>query len=295
MVNKLSNEINKYVKTSTLITGSARSGTTILGSLLSSFENVEYFFEPPTLFTLFANYNESNKLIMNELISTYLFEDLLIQRLMGRNFNCNKHDDSSINNILTKDEFENRINSTLRKKEIVKNAYLKSIVFKMPDIVPFVDNIEFLSDIKILRCKRNVSEQINSLMEKGWFSKNINSDNQIWPNKYYENKKFPFWLNESFFDAWYDCSHKDRCYIYTAHMETSIKSNNQFIIEYDTLINDKYNVIEQLSAFMNLKITERTIEIAKNIKVQKSTKKADLRNISTEIMQLSNKYLAFNH
>lgn len=295
MVNKLSNEINDYVKKSTLITGSARSGTTIVGTLLSSFEKVEYFFEPPTLFTLFANYNDSNKIVMDELISTYLFEDLLIQRLMGRNFNCNRYDDSSINNILTKEEFEKRINSTLRKKDIEKKAYSKSIIFKMPDIVPFVKNIDFLNDMRILRCKRNVSEQINSLMEKGWFLSVEDSGNQIWPNKYYGNKKYPFWLNENFYNIWYKCSNKERCFIYTAHMEINIESKYQYVINYDNLINDKYKVIEEISSFLKLKTTERTTQIADNIKVQKSTNRAKMTDISKEIIQLTNEYLAFDY
>lgn len=293
MVNKLSNDINEYIKKSTLVTGSARSGTTIVGTLISSFENTEYFFEPPTLFTLFANYNKSSKEVMEQLLTTYLFEDLLIQRLMGRNFNCNINDDSSVYKIYSKNEIEQRIHSDYRKKNLIKFAFNKSLIFKMPDIVPIINDIDFLKKLRIIRCKRNVAEQINSLMEKKWFSNIEEERSEIWPNTYIENKIFPFWLNKNFYELWYKCSDIDRCYIYTAHMEKEVNSKNQLIIKYEELIKNKFEIIENISNFLNQNTTDRTMEIAKNIKIQNTTKSADMKKISDEVKYIAYKHLSF--
>ena len=55
---QLPTHIHNKVRQSILITGSARSGTSIFGKMLGSLERVEYFFEPPTLFALFATLND---------------------------------------------------------------------------------------------------------------------------------------------------------------------------------------------------------------------------------------------
>jgi len=49
---QISNIASDKVNSSILISGVARSGTTIVGKLISSFDGVEYSFEPPMMFTL---------------------------------------------------------------------------------------------------------------------------------------------------------------------------------------------------------------------------------------------------
>ena len=52
---------NKLADSSYLLTGCARSGTSIFGSILGSMENTEYLFESPTLLAFFTQINTIKK------------------------------------------------------------------------------------------------------------------------------------------------------------------------------------------------------------------------------------------
>lgn len=291
MVNRLSDDINEFVKRSILITGSARSGTTILGKLVGTLKNVEYFFEPPLLFSVYANYKASNQQIADNTVATYLFEDLLLQRLMARNVNINKNDDSSIFHQLSSEEVERRSRLNLRKYELVDLAYQKKIAYKIPDIVPLLDDIEFLKDHSILRCRRDISEQVNSLYNRKWFAEENLSDSQIWPNKYFGEKKFPFWLNKEFYQIWYDCKEVDRCFIYSAHMEVRLNADNILNVNYSEFINNKHDLVDRICRFLSLEPSILTSEVVNSIKVQPTTKKMNLNKVSKDVIKLCNERL----
>ena len=87
---KLNSRIFEKCNNSTLITGGARNGTTILGKIFHSFNNVEYIFEPPLFFSLFALIDSLDKDDWKLLYETYLYEEFLINALGGRNLNYNK-------------------------------------------------------------------------------------------------------------------------------------------------------------------------------------------------------------
>ena len=56
-----------------VITGCARSGTTILSKIIHSFSNVELSFEPPMLFSLFPLINKLSQNDWKLLYETYLY------------------------------------------------------------------------------------------------------------------------------------------------------------------------------------------------------------------------------
>ena len=51
----------KLANSSYLLTGCARSGTSIFGSILGSMENTEYLFESPTLLAFYSNQHDKRK------------------------------------------------------------------------------------------------------------------------------------------------------------------------------------------------------------------------------------------
>ena len=59
----LDKKISKKCNEAIIISGGARSGTTIIGKVLHSLKNVEYAFEPPALFALFPLINDLPKKI----------------------------------------------------------------------------------------------------------------------------------------------------------------------------------------------------------------------------------------
>ena len=102
--NKIFN--NKIV----VITGVARSGTTILAKIIGSFCDVNYLFEPaimllvpPLIQKKFLSEKQGA-----DLLKGVLFEDFYLQMIQGRYVNFNKNDDSYIGNYLDLKNVEQR-------------------------------------------------------------------------------------------------------------------------------------------------------------------------------------------
>jgi hypothetical protein len=106
---QLKESVKSKVNNSILITGSARSGTSIMGKIIHSLKNVEYVFEPPTLVSLFSVIHEMDEKHWSLLFQTYLYEEFLINAIAGRNLNFNTNDDSCIYNTKPRNEIEERL------------------------------------------------------------------------------------------------------------------------------------------------------------------------------------------
>jgi len=79
-----------------VITGVGRSGTTILGKIIHSFEGVEYVYEPYTIQALLPLLTTIEKDHWKNLYHSYLYEDIFMGAVAGRNVNLNEMDDSCI-------------------------------------------------------------------------------------------------------------------------------------------------------------------------------------------------------
>lgn len=127
-----------------IITGSARSGTTIVGTLLHSMDKVEYAYEPPMLFSLFALMDKIKEEEWKLLYETYLYEDFFLNSIAGRNINCNKLDDSSIYKVKSIHEIDRRLQSKSTKKNLQFHSSGSVLVYKIPDIVYRVPKLKIL-------------------------------------------------------------------------------------------------------------------------------------------------------
>ena len=63
-----------------VLSGSARSGTTITGKILHSFHNVEYLYEPPIIFTLLALRNKIGEDEFKAIYGSYLYDEFFVNR-----------------------------------------------------------------------------------------------------------------------------------------------------------------------------------------------------------------------
>lgn len=265
---KLDNKIYEKCNNSILITGGARNGTTILGKIFHSFINVEYIYEPPMLFSLFALIDTLCEKDWRLLYETYSYEEFLINAIAGRNLNCNRSDDSSIYNVKTELEIDKRQSRSLSKIEAEKIANKSLIVWKMPDIVPYLSTlIKYYPKVKIILITRNPSDVLNSLLKKEWFSDDaLQNSNQIWPNRLLNNFKIPFWVKNSDESLWLSYNLIDRCAYYYLRMATIIHNRNSIIISYDNLIQYPDKTISGLANNLHLKYGLKTKDIIKTIK-----------------------------
>ena len=95
---RLSNEIEGVVSNGIFITGCTRSGTTMMGQLISSLSNVEYVEEPPMIRILMPLIHALPKKTFKYLFEGYMFEEHVMYTIPGRKINLNPYDQSSIFN-----------------------------------------------------------------------------------------------------------------------------------------------------------------------------------------------------
>lgn len=253
-----------------LITGSARSGTTILGKLVHSFQSVELDFEPPLLLSLLSVINEGSSYHWRLLYETYIYEDFLLNAIGGRRINLNRHDDSSIYGAKGEAEVAIRLAHSLRKIEAEERSVDATFAYKLPDIVPYVPSLKRLyPGTRVVVMKRNAQETISSLLLKGWFSDGNLRRNVIWPYRTDGTVPTPHWVGDAYRDKWQSMSEIDRCaYYYIRMSESESEIDGRVEVKYSDLIAKPAAVTRDLADILGLQFGGTTESIISQ--VQKS-------------------------
>lgn len=285
----ISKQAHHIVNNAVIVSGSARSGTTILGKIIHSFKNVEYAFEPPYLFSLIPLINKISKDDWKIFYETYLYEDFFLNAICGRNINCNKNDDSSIYNVKSSQEINLKLQASLSKKqlEIIASQYV--LAYKMPDIVSFIGKIaEYYPDTIVVVMNRDAIGTINSLLQKKWFHDDNLKSNLIWPFRICNNFHVPFWVKENDERKWLEMSEIDRsAYYYIRVNEGAEKIQLKIDINYNDLVERPAHVVKRLSEKLSLQYGDKTEEIIAQIKPSRAVKDCDIvKKISPEIAGL---------
>ena len=267
------------------ITGPARSGTTILGKVISSTKNTEYFLEPELLFSLLPMIKKINFAEWNLIYRTYISEELLLNSVIGRKLNFRISDDSYINNSFTKKEIDyklnNKLSSSTLKKFLTKNK--TKIIIKIPDLVEDLLTIKKkFKKNKFISTDRNSFDILNSLITKNWFDqKNIKNNN--FPLKVLKGFMYPFWLPDDYLQKWKSYNSEERSALYIILMKKKIKKlNPHFIVHYDDLLKDPEKTVLSLCDKLNLNLTKKTKTIIdtidkKNLYKKKTNTKYNIR------------------
>lgn len=265
---KISNIAAEKVSHAILITGSARSGTTIMGKVVSSFAEVEYTFEPPLLFSLFALIEEMEPQQWKLLYETYLYEEFMLNALAGRTINCNRSDDSSIYNVKSPEEIQGRLNRSLSKQEAEVVAGSSIVVYKMPDIVPYLGKLNaYYPATRVVVMLRGAVETLNSLLNKGWFNEVGVRENLIWPFRVCDGVNVPYWVRKGDDELWVGLSEIDRAAYYYIRVNEGLDGlPDRIELRYDELVSDPRRVVEGLSERLHLEFGTETERIIREIK-----------------------------
>lgn len=261
---KLDDKIFKKCNESTIISGSSRSGTTLLGKILHSFENVEYAYEPPMLFSLFSVMTYLDKNSWKLLYETYLYEEFLMNALAGRAINCNKADDSSIYNVKPLKLIEERLNKSFRKIEAERLAQNSHIVYKIPDIVPFLPILKkYYPGIKIIIILRDAPSVFWSIFEKGWFNdKSLKEENLIWPNRFLKGIRIPFWVDQQDAEEWVEMDELHRIAYYYIRVNQPLADIPDYIaVKYSKLVDNPEKIIKTLAERLGMLFGEKTTQL----------------------------------
>lgn len=290
----LRESVKKSVDRSILITGSARSGTTIMGKLIHSMRNVEYVFEPPMLVSLFSKIDVLDEDNWKFFFSSYLYEDFFLNSIAGRNLNFNRNDDSSIFNTKSELEIQDKLSGKYRKDslEILAHDYRPAI--KIPSLVPFIEKFSrYYPEIEILYLRRNPVDSINSLIEKDWFSNDsLNNSNREWPVFDYKKQKIPYWVKKEDFDHWIELNDYDRCAYYFIKMNENVELNNIIKIDYDELVQNPQKIIDKLGKDLELRPGIKTHDIVQSIrKIKKNRDLEIIEKMSPYYKKRLSKYI----
>ena len=261
---KISGKCNEAI----LISGGARSGTTIMGKIVHSFQNVEYVFEPPMLFSLFSLLGYLTESQWKLLYETYLYEEFLMNALAGRGINLNRSDDSSIYHAKSESAIERRLAQSLRKVDAERLAETTVIAYKMPDVVPFLPQLKrYYPGTRMILMTRKAPEVFNSLLEKGWYRDEVlRQENVIWPNRFLNGMRIPFWVDSADDEAWCGMDELNRvAYYYLRVNETLSGIPDKIQIRYDDLVSQSEAAARSLAGQLGLMFGEKTAEVLKTV------------------------------
>jgi hypothetical protein len=275
--------INKGI----FISGSARSGTTIIGKLISTLSNVEYFFEPSLPVPIMLNNGIKNS---KKLLEVYLVENLLIESLSGRNFNFNENDDSCIYNSKTKKEIDEIMSKTHGRKEL-EEKYLKTVFsMKIPDLIFFLGDLRFLyPKTSYVLMHRNPNDVINSLKRKNWFSsRNLQKINLTpkYPKKIIDNIKIPYWVKQEDENFWINTDEINRCAYYYKRISEEVLENadSSIIINYEEFVKKPNEIFKDVVKLLGLEFGEKTEEILSTVQYQDKHREDYLEGLDGELL-----------
>jgi len=256
---------NRILKKTTWITGCARSGTTILGKILSTLKGVEYGFEPEALVSLLPLIHKIEKKYWSDIYANYLIEDLFYNLCIGRRINFKKNEDSYIYNSLSKREVSQKLYLNLRRKEF--DYYLKknkkTLIIKLPSQArSFVKLQSYYPQNKFIVTKRNTSALISSMIKKGWFKKS----GYLYSPKYSSK----YWLEPRLYKTWINSNEKEKIKIYVYTIEKYIKKiKKKYVVDYEILLKNPNKIIKEVCNYLNLKKTHKTDEMIEQIDTKK--------------------------
>lgn len=264
---KISPKAKEVVSKMFIVSGSARSGTTILGKLISSAKEIEYGYEPPTVISLISLITEINECHWKMLFETYCYEDLMLGAIAGRNLNFNSNDDSFILNSKQREVIDFRLKTPFTKHQLEHEAVKACLCIKIPDIVPFIPKLQkYYPDIRVIIIIRKANDVLNSVIKKRWYDDvSTNFPDLIWPYRIYKNCKIPFWTEMKDADWWCQASHIERvAYYYLRIMKGLDDIKNRYLINYHELVKQPYIVVRNLFENLSLTSTDKTAEIVSN-------------------------------
>lgn len=257
-----------------IITGVARSGTSILGKLIGSMSPVHYLFEP----TILKWFGIIDAIDVNTIRATIL-EDYFLPLIQGRSLNFNPHDDSYIYNYKTRKEIilaMKNLNTRDKALEYI-NEIKPLFVIKMPDFQPYMETAkQIFPGLRALNIIRNGNDVVNSMVRRGWYTDEYmrNGITEWVVDSRITDGYHPWWIDEESKVYWHKWSQITRCacvWRCLIDYEWPIVPMNIF---YESIgILDSAN---RFSAQYGLKMTELTYQHTDSIKEHKQKQYPDI-------------------
>jgi len=274
------------VARSILVTGVARSGTSLIGNIIHSCQGVEYTYEPPALLALFSKIEMMFSVaetsgLWQFFYESYLFRDFLMPALAGRRLNFRGGDESDIYTVKTVNEVLNRLNGPGRDAHIYPQALQATIAYKLPDILPYLKWLVIsYPETRIVVMLRNPADVIASLRNKGWFS--VQGLRQEWANWPLRAPQTPFWVPQQQEPFWLEANEAERCFFYYTWQYNSLlldfpsgPPEKMVLLDYDSLIANPVRDTMALLSELGLHAGPKTDDLIGSIQPRVATRLLD--------------------
>lgn len=280
------------VESAIIITGPARSGTTLLGKLLHSFDGVEYQFEPPTLIGLLPLIHQMAESHWRLLYETYLYEDFFVNALAGRTINCNTVDDSSIFKVKSSTEIHDRLNKPFTKAQAEHNQATHQIAFKIPTVAYLLPKLQaYYPHTRIVTIEREPSAVIKSLLGKRSLNDaTLAQGTLFWPSYPHQLTSngttihLPYWLDPSAAEEWLALDELNRAaYYYIVTTEAGRNLKATFRLDYSELLSNPQQIAEQLAEVLTLQPGAKTPQIISEITADKPVDASIINTICADL------------
>ena len=275
-----------------LITGVNRSGTTLVGNITGSLQNVEYAFEPWIFHSLpmLAASGQVTPSSVEHLLSVFCGE-YYVDSLLGRNINVRPSDDTCIWKRKTEEEIQWRFSCLKTRGDAKKYGYEHQpiLAIKAVNYGPFLNQFfSVFPQTKIIHIVRHPFKVAASIVKKGWLDLKQLQDLPIKKKMLTSQGElfFPWWLDERDAEEFLQMSEITRalycwCFVITK-TEEQRKSlglragHSQYLeIRYEDLLSDPAVCVRQISCFLNAAVTERTHELIRSVRNDKMLQAQD--------------------
>lgn len=258
---------SKIINSGYLIAGIPRSGTSIIGKIISTTNKFEYLYDPKFLDILLLKKNLSSG-YKKILLEQYLVDDFFYNSLGNRRLNLNKNEMSS--SYYFKDDWDKKLD--LNKLLFYKEYKKKKLLVKMVGMDSNLQ-IQKLFSTKIILIIRNPYEIILSLKKKKWFSQ-MSCKMGLYP-LYYRAKNnliFPFWLENKDKKKWMKLSELNKYSFYVMkELEKMLKIKPDVVMTYENFLSKPEKEINKLKNLYNFKTNKHYKTLIKSVKRKKTT------------------------
>jgi len=251
-----------------VLSGSARSGTSILAAAVASFNNFELDYESPTLLPLLTSGNHVDSEAFRLIWSSYVYSHVVIDALAGRSLNLNPYEESSAQRYLSAQEIESRLNSAHTLAELHKESLSARPLLKIPTVVGYFSQIrtEF-PGTKFVVTGRSPEPTIISLIARGWFRDEVGfASKTSSPVKKFQGARVPFWVPENKMEQYASSPELDRAVMYylVVH-ESSTEMSSGILIDYDELVRKPRETLEFCAEYVQGSFGDQTLDMISRI------------------------------
>ena len=265
----LDQAVVSVAKNAICVTGTGRSGTTLLGCLIHSFRSVEYAFEPPVLVNLFTRAPQIPDSVWERLYAEYLYEEILLGALTARNLNFNEHDWSCVYKAKSPEEIRSRWRPDNRKQMLHQASMSHMVAYKIPNITHTLGKVlRAYPSTRVVVVARHPDEVARSAAARGWFRGATMRYEVTGALRFAGTKAVPACLVGLDADEWLDLDEVERCHAIYAGCYESLELANVLLVDYGRLLASPHEQVTHISETLGLEWGQLTGGLVAEIRRQ---------------------------